>query len=468
RHNVISIAVVEWYLTVMMCGLVNNDPRLFLAYSQEANAVGLRLAAMDALLLTKWWRTRTLIQYIFAVIAHDPSREVRRHVARAVIAGLAVLHAIGDVRPAGKDEPLLLIEDDGSTPARDKAKKGEGDMLVKVLKKEIGRSKQLRDSIMPIMLAPDVDHEVRWCMLKLADLIYRPAEEPPVKLKIVLPSTPVSEFPPQPPTPAVPSAPPPKKPLPALRQTPSLKINLPSSIPKLKFVGSASPRASAGPLPPLVPPITPSPLAFESTPGKNGIPLPDVPAMPAEPTMPTAPTAPTAPTVPTVPAPMPLPEPEPESATIPLPRPKKVKQVAPLGGHQGMDKTTHAHCKAVLNALNRNPHANVFRLPVDPVRDLAPNYFDVIKHPMDLSTMKAKLDNKAYRNRAAFEDDFKLMVQNAKTYNAPKSLTPQRAPPMPLKWNRPHLCHQQARSRSRRPHLLPLALQLPRIASCRS
>ncbi|KAG9096358.1 hypothetical protein FRC06_008750 [Ceratobasidium sp. 370] len=412
RHNVISIAVVEWYLTVMMCGLVNNDPRLFLAYSQEANAMGLRLAAMDALLLTKWWRNRTLIQYVFAVIAHDPSREVRRHVARAVIAGLAVLHAIGDVRLAGKDEPLLLIEDDGSTPAKDKAKKGESDMLVKVLKKEIGRSKQLRDSIMPIMLAPNVDHEVRWCMLKLADLIYRPAEEPPVKLKIVLPSTPISEIPPQPPTPTVESTPLPKKPLPAVRQTPSLKISLPSSIPKLKFVGSASPRPSAGHLPPLVPPITPSPLAFESTPGKNGIPLPDVSVVPVVPAVPI---------MPTVPAPMPLPEPEPESATIPLPRPKKTKQIAAPSSHQGMDKTTHAHCKAVLNALNRNPHANLFRLPVDPVRDLAPNYFDVIKHPMDLSTMKAKLDNKAYRNRAGFEDDFKLMIQNAKTYNAPKS-----------------------------------------------
>ncbi|KAG9119851.1 hypothetical protein FRC07_004918, partial [Ceratobasidium sp. 392] len=301
---------------------------------------------------------------------------------------------------------------------RDKTKKGESEMLVKVLKKEVGRSKQLRDSIMPIMLAPDVDHEVRWCMLKLADLIYRPAEEPPVKLKIHLPMTPVTEMPPSLPTPSAASGLP-KKPQfafapastpapastlpPPVRQTPtSLKLSLPSALPKLKFVGSGSPRMSATPLPPLVPPAAPSPLAFESTPGKNGIPLPDLPSVPA-------------------PAPAPLPEPEPESATIPLPRPKKIKPSATPGAPQGMNKTSHAHCKAVLNTLNRNPHANVFRLPVDPVRDLAPNYFDIIKHPMDLSTMKAKLDNKGYRDRAGFEADFKLMIQNAKTYNAPKS-----------------------------------------------
>jgi transcription initiation factor TFIID subunit 2 len=49
------------------------------------------------------------------------------------------------------------------------------------------------------------------------------------------------------------------------------------------------------------------------------------------------------------------------------------------------------------------------------------SYFAVIKHPMDLSTMKAKLDNKIYRDRAGFEEDFKLMIQNSKTYNAPMS-----------------------------------------------
>ncbi|KAB5593213.1 Transcription initiation factor TFIID subunit 2 [Ceratobasidium theobromae] len=456
RHNVISVAAIQWYLTIMMSGLVNNDPRLFLAYSQEANATGLRLAAMDALLLMKWWRTKSLIQYIFAVIAHDPSREVRRHVARNLVTSLAVLHAIGDVRPGGREEPLLLIEEDGSTPAKDKAKKGEGDMLVKALKKEVGRSKQLRDSIMPIMLDPEVDHEVRWCMLKLADLIYRPAEEPHVKIKIHIPPTPISELPPPPPV-STPVATVAKKPLPPSgRQTPTtLKLNLHGTLPKLKLL---SPRTSAGALPPLVPPVVPSPLAFESTPGKNGIPLPEQEEKPVVPKpVPTRTTTPAPAPVPVpvpVPAPVPVPEPAPapvpkppvtpmverqmpapapkprpvhskpamvplEEASIPLPRPKKVKPITTV--HQGMNKTTHAHCKAVLNALHRNPHANVFRLPVDPVRDHAPDYFTIIKHPMDLSTMKAKLDNKIYKDRAAFEDDFKLMIKNAKTYNAPMS-----------------------------------------------
>ncbi|KEP50373.1 transcription initiation factor TFIID subunit 2 [Rhizoctonia solani 123E] len=435
RHNVISIAAIQWYLTIMMSGLVSNDPRLFLAYSQEANAIGLRTAAMDALLLMKWWRTKALIQYIFAVVAHDPSREIRRHVARSIVTSLAVLHALGDIRPGGREEPLLVVEDDGGAP-KDKAKKGEGDMLVKVLKKEVGRSKQLRDSIMPIMLDPDADHEVRWCMLKLADLIYRPAEEPHVKIKIHIPPTPISEVPPPTlpfslPMAATPVAPI-RKPIPLSgRQTPTtLKLNLSGPLPKLKL---HSPRTSAGPLPPLVPPVTPSPLAFESTPGKNGIPLPEPEPAPkpvpkpkpepvSEPIIERKALTPQPRPPPVVVRPRPvIAAPKvvdsPDQASIPLPRPKKVKPVAPV--HQGMNKTTHAHCRAVLNALHRNLHANLFRLPVDPVRDNAPNYFSVIKHPMDLSTMKAKLDNKIYKDRAEFEADFKLMIKNAKTYNAP-------------------------------------------------
>lgn len=81
-------------------------------------------------------------------------------------------------------------------------------------------------------------------MLKLADLIYRPVEEPLVKIKIVIPSTPVTEFPPQPPTPATATATvtlPKKQVLPA-RQTPTtLKLSLPSTLPKLKLV---SPRTN--------------------------------------------------------------------------------------------------------------------------------------------------------------------------------------------------------------------------------
>lgn len=40
---------------------------------------------------------------------------------------------------------------------------------------------------------------------------------------------------------------------------------------------------------------------------------------------------------------------------------------------------------------------------------------------MDLSTMAAKLDQGKYKDRNAFEQDFRLLINNAKQYNMPKS-----------------------------------------------
>lgn len=45
------------------------------------------------------------------------------------------------------------------------------------------------------------------------------------------------------------------------------------------------------------------------------------------------------------------------------------------------------------------------------------SYYEVIKNPMDLSTMGAKLEEGMYKNRFAFEADFRLMISNAKQYN---------------------------------------------------
>ena len=49
------------------------------------------------------------------------------------------------------------------------------------------------------------------------------------------------------------------------------------------------------------------------------------------------------------------------------------------------------------------------------------SYFEIVKNPMDLSTMNAKLESGKYKNRFQFEDDFRLVISNAKLYNAPGS-----------------------------------------------
>ncbi|KAJ3343129.1 hypothetical protein HDU93_009679 [Gonapodya sp. JEL0774] len=60
-----------------------------------------------------------------------------------------------------------------------------------------------------------------------------------------------------------------------------------------------------------------------------------------------------------------------------------------------------------------------FSLPVDPQSLGIPHYFDIIKHPMDLSTIRRKLDHQEYDSLDAFAADCRLMFNNCFTFNPP-------------------------------------------------
>ncbi|KXS17531.1 hypothetical protein M427DRAFT_54476 [Gonapodya prolifera JEL478] len=60
-----------------------------------------------------------------------------------------------------------------------------------------------------------------------------------------------------------------------------------------------------------------------------------------------------------------------------------------------------------------------FSLPVDPVQLGIPHYFDIIKHPMDLSTIRRKLDHQEYDSVDGFAADVRLMLSNCFTFNPP-------------------------------------------------
>jgi hypothetical protein len=62
----------------------------------------------------------------------------------------------------------------------------------------------------------------------------------------------------------------------------------------------------------------------------------------------------------------------------------------------------------------------IFRRPVDPVKLGIPDYFEVIKKPMDLSTIYKNLTSR--RKYSTFGDcdkDIMLMFQNCLLYNDP-------------------------------------------------
>ncbi|KAM5571730.1 hypothetical protein ABKV19_012027 [Rosa sericea] len=76
-------------------------------------------------------------------------------------------------------------------------------------------------------------------------------------------------------------------------------------------------------------------------------------------------------------------------------------------------------CEGVLNLLMKHTYAWVFKHPVDVVKLNIPDYFTVIKHPMDLGTVKSKMTSGGYSNPLSFAADVRLTFSNAMTYNPP-------------------------------------------------
>lgn len=76
-------------------------------------------------------------------------------------------------------------------------------------------------------------------------------------------------------------------------------------------------------------------------------------------------------------------------------------------------------CARILSRLKAHPQAYPFLQPVDPDVLEIPDYFAVIKEPMDFSRVEEKLLVAHYTSFEEFEKDVLLIYRNAKTYNQP-------------------------------------------------
>ncbi|RCI01402.1 hypothetical protein CU098_010287 [Rhizopus stolonifer] len=76
-------------------------------------------------------------------------------------------------------------------------------------------------------------------------------------------------------------------------------------------------------------------------------------------------------------------------------------------------------CMQTIRALKKHKRAIAFLDPVDPIQFNIPDYFDIIKHPMDLGTVEKKLLADAYKSVDEFKADIQLMFDNCYLYNNP-------------------------------------------------
>lgn len=75
--------------------------------------------------------------------------------------------------------------------------------------------------------------------------------------------------------------------------------------------------------------------------------------------------------------------------------------------------------KVVIRALWKHHFSWPFRQPVDAVRLNLPDYYTIIKNPMDLTTIRKRLENNYYWKAMECVEDFNTMFTNCYVYNRP-------------------------------------------------
>lgn len=103
--------------------------------------------------------------------------------------------------------------------------------------------------------------------------------------------------------------------------------------------------------------------------------------------------------------------PEVASNVVPS-RPKKAKMTERM-----------KYCQGILRELLHKKHLDIaffFYDPVDAEKLNLKDYHDIIKEPMDLSTIKKKMDGREYRKPDQFARDVRLMFTNSFRYNPPE------------------------------------------------
>ena len=79
-------------------------------------------------------------------------------------------------------------------------------------------------------------------------------------------------------------------------------------------------------------------------------------------------------------------------------------------------------CLKIINDMLKWQLTSIFRNPVDPERDSAPNYYIKVKNPIDLSSIKKKLLDNTYKNVLNFINDIDLIYQNALLFHGENSM----------------------------------------------
>lgn len=84
---------------------------------------------------------------------------------------------------------------------------------------------------------------------------------------------------------------------------------------------------------------------------------------------------------------------------------------------EGFTDIEYKYCLEATEKLIENPLSSSFLRPVDPEHDNLPKYFEIVKEPMDLGTIKHNLADRKYKSSSQWRDDVMKVWDNSLKYN---------------------------------------------------
>lgn len=92
-----------------------------------------------------------LATYLFAVVARDPSRVVRRHVARSLTEALLMALETGAVHGGTSVQQARAEDPSGTMFENSRAVEAAVEVNIKALRNDVGKSKVMRSGIMSVL-----------------------------------------------------------------------------------------------------------------------------------------------------------------------------------------------------------------------------------------------------------------------------------------------------------------------------
>ncbi|KAI9090462.1 hypothetical protein DFS34DRAFT_637443 [Phlyctochytrium arcticum] len=481
-HNTVTVTCLKVLLRWMIAGLLPVDLALFLQHARYGNFEHVRIIALEALIVLDGLGSPDITSWMLSVIRDDPAPYVRYHVAKGILEYVATAMAdgkSGSANPQTYDIQGTPSKNTlPSTMSQSKSRTWEGLRYRLSQRDDIARG--VWDIL---NLSPTLDHRIRTKMLRLCELLYEPmshagsslsATPSVTKLRIKMPTRPADDSAsedemPQPFRKVIlkadfPKVRPPKyddsrveERVPIPTPEPQVKLMLPLSKPSPHFLELSQavltrlrnhPSCAS-----FILPVDQSNVHYHQTirrpmdlqtAGRNleaGVYCDDLNRLFLDirqifkncyeynleesnvyrqakrleeffesTVVPEAVNAKTVSETEETPSKPPSkPQPKPQS------KPQFKPQFKPLSKPLFDRKI----CLRVLRRLQRLPTAAPFLQPVDPIALNIPQYFDIIRKPMDFSTVQRKLDAGEYSTMEDFRDDIKLILDNCFKFNLP-------------------------------------------------